>query len=359
MPPTQKALLITEIGSPLTLTTTRPIPTPGPHQVQVQVLIAGLNPHDSKSRDYGLFINLDLSPALRAPPGTIDLPSIPAHDVVGRISKLGEGVTNLKIGDRIVYQSSFSLGSTQNGLQEYALADVEMLAKIPERVSNDEAATLPTNLITSAAALFAYLAIPAPWTAEASSFDYANTSLLIIGGGANCGQFGVQVARLAGIGTIVVVGGDETKLRSFGATHVIDRHGGDDKILSQIRDVVGDELVYAYDAVNPPTEQLLALNALSSTKKGTLARLLPLGPVDESKVVGKKAGFEVKNVFGSSHVHPVLARALWERLPGLLEGAQIVPLEFVVREGLDADVVNGVFDAYGRGERVVRTHIHV
>ena len=48
---TQKALLVTEIGKPVILTTDRPIPRPGPNQVQLKVSVAGLNPHDQRGRD--------------------------------------------------------------------------------------------------------------------------------------------------------------------------------------------------------------------------------------------------------------------------------------------------------------------
>ncbi|KAL4866781.1 hypothetical protein BDV12DRAFT_198876 [Aspergillus spectabilis] len=335
------------------------IPSPSANQVQVKVSVAGINPHDAESRDMGLFIILDLSPATRAEPGAIDLPSILTHDVVGSVTKLGPGVTGLSIGDRIVYQPSFAPGSTQNGLQEYAVADLGALAKIPDQISDDEAATLGTNAVTSVVALFHTLRISPPWSSAAEGFDYANTTILVIGGGSNCGQFGVQLAKLAGIGRVVVVGGDENKLRSFGATHVIDRHGGYESVLSQIRDIVSDDLLYAYDVISPPDGQMLALNALSSTKKGVLARLLPLGPVDESKVLGKQAGFEVRDVFGSSHAHPELAAGFWDRVPGFLERGEIKPLEFEVREGLSADIVNGVLDKYRDGERVLKTHIHL
>lgn len=280
-------------------------------------------------------------------------------DVVGTVTKIGEGVSGVKIGDRIVSQPGFAPSSTQNGLQEYAVADVGAFTKIPEGTSDDEAATLPTNIIAPLVALFKVLQIPAPWTAEAKGFDYAGTTLLVVGGGSNCGRFGVQLAKLAGIGRIVVVGGSEAELKGLGATHVLDRHGGHDAVLARIREVVGDDLVYAYDAVSPVEDQVLALNALSSTKRGALARLLPLGPVDESKVVGKKAGFEVRNTYGSSQEHPELAVGFWERLPGFLEAGKIKPTAYVVKQGLTPENVNEVLDAYRDGKPVTKTHIHI
>lgn len=155
------------------------------------------------------------------------------------------------------------------------------------------------------------------------------------------------------------MGGDEAELRGLGATHVLDRHGGDEAVLARIRAVVGDDLVYAYDAVGDLEEQVLPLNALSSTKRGALARLLPIGPVDETKVVGKKAGFDVRDTHGSSQAHPELAVGFWERLPGFLEAGEIKPTAYVVKKGLTPENVNEVLDAYRDGKRVTQTHIHI
>lgn len=345
MSSTQRALVVTEIGKPVALVTDHPIPQPSANQIQVRVSIAGLNPHDEKVRDWGLHLK--------------NFPSILANDVVGQVTKLGEGVTGVAVGDRVVTHPGFTSDHLQNGLQEYAVADVGAFAKIPDAITDDEAATLPTNIIAPLVAIFDALAIPAPWTAAAKDFDYPGATLLVVGGGSSCGKFGVQLAKLAGIGRIVVVGGKEDELKGWGATHVLDRHGGHDAVLARIRDVVGDELVYAYDAISPLEGQVLALNALSSHKKGALARLLPLGPVDESKVLGKKAGFDVRDVFGSSQAVPQLASEFWSRVPGYLETGKIVPLGYVVKEGLDAGLVNEVLDAYRDEKPVTKTHIHL
>ncbi|TPX09499.1 uncharacterized protein E0L32_009242 [Thyridium curvatum] len=345
MAATQKALVVTAPGK-LVQVDDWPVPEPGADEVQVKVSVAGINPHDEKARDWLLFIQ-------------DDLPAVVTNDVVGTVTKLGPGVTGLAVGDRVVYQPGFTPGSRQNGLQEYAVADTFALAKIPDSVTDDEAATLPTNIIAPLVALFETLQIPAPWSPAARDFDYAGTSLLVVGGGTNCGRFGVQLAKLAGIGRIVVVGGDEKELKSYGATHVIDRHAGYDTILSRIRDVVGDDLLYAFDTINPVEGLPLGLNALSSHKKGALARLLPRGDVDASKVVGKKAGYDVRGVFGSSHQYPELAKGFWARVPEYLESGQIKPLGYVVKEGLRAENVNEVMDAYRDGKRVTKTHIHL
>jgi NADPH2:quinone reductase len=342
----QAALVVNEVGKPLAITE-RQIPTPAENQVQVRVTVCGLNPHDEKARDTGLFI-------------ADKLPAVLGNDVSGVVTALGPGVSNRQIGDHVVGHSSLAPGSLQNGLQEYVVLDVPFTAVIPKGVSDDEAATLPTNIIAPLVALFhdeSGLGMPAPWTKDAESFDYKGQTLLVVGGGSNCGRFGVQLAKLAGIGRIVVVGSkrSEEEIRRYGATHVIYRDSED--VLGQIREIVGDDLVYAYDAVNPPEGQLLALNALSNTKKGKLARLLPR-PIDESKVKGKAAGFEIKNVFGVSHMRAELCAPFWERVPGYLESGKIIPLSFQVVDGLDAEKVNQQLDKHRDGDVVQKIHVH-
>lgn len=63
-----------------------------------------------------------------------------SKDVVGTVSRVGDGVTAFKVGDRVMSLGSGAvMDSSQSGLQEYALADVENCAKIPHNISDDEA----------------------------------------------------------------------------------------------------------------------------------------------------------------------------------------------------------------------------
>ncbi|CAG5156663.1 uncharacterized protein ALTATR162_LOCUS4460 [Alternaria atra] len=346
MSSTQTALIITLVGGRMKSTSSWPIPHPGPKQLQIRVTVAGLNPHDQKSRDNGLFVK-------------DTLPAIIGNDIAGIVTEIGAQVTRFKVGDRVVSQSQ--LTNEQKALQQFAVVEEDAAAKIPEGFSDHDAATLPTNAIAALIALFdpSGLDIPAPWSKF--SFDYAGTTLLIVGGGGNCGRFGVQLARLAGIGKIVVVGGDEAELKKMGATTVLDRHGGDAAVIKRIRDVVGDDLVYVFDAINPPEGQHVAISALSSIKTGKVARLRSsVGTIDESKIVGeKKAQYEMKNVLGMSQLKADTARPFWERVEGYLKDGSLVPLKYEIVAGLDVDKVNELLDRYRDGKKVIQTHFRV
>ncbi|KAH7398573.1 chaperonin 10-like protein [Pyrenochaeta sp. MPI-SDFR-AT-0127] len=346
---TQTALIVSKVGGRVESTSDWPVPQPGPKQVQIRVTVAGLNPHDQKARDRGLFIK-------------DTLPAILAHDVTGVVTVVGPDVTKFKIGDKIVSQSQL-VGHSQKGLQQYAVVDEDFSSKIPKGFKEHDAATLPTNSVAALVSLFdpSGLDISPPWKKEAGSFDYAGTSILILGGGSNCGRFGVQFAKLAGIGKIVVVGGSEEELKGWGATHVLDRHGGDDAVLKRIRDVVDDDLVYVFDAINLPKDQHLAISALSSSKTGKVARLqFSSGSIDESKIVGeKKAGYEIRNVLGLSNAKLDTAKPFWNRVENFLANESLVLLKYEVVDGLNVDKVNEVLDRYRDGKRVVQTQFRV
>ncbi|KAH6613838.1 putative alcohol dehydrogenase [Boeremia exigua] len=346
---TQSALIVPEVGGRVIPTSNWPVPQPGPKQVQLRVTVAGLHPHDQKARDTGFFIK-DI------------LPAILGNDVAGVVSVVGPGVTKFKVGDRVVSQSRLD-GNSQRALQQFAVVDEDFASKIPHGFSDHDAASLPTNAAAALIALFdeVGLGIPAPWSPGAETFNYTGTTLLILGGGSNCGRFGVQLAKLVGIGNIVVVGGSEDELHKYGANHVLDRHGGFDAVLERIRNVVGDDLIYAFDAINLPAEQHLAVSALSSSKKGKLARLrFSVGAIDESKIIGeKKAGYETRNVLGLSHVRFTTAKPFWDRVEGYLAAQSVVPLAYKVVNGLDAQQVNKLLDEYRDGQKVVQTQFRV
>jgi NADPH2:quinone reductase len=130
----QTALVVKKVGEPVTSVSNWPIPQAGPKHIQVRVTVASLNPHDQKCRDAGLFIQ-------------DNLPAILGSDVVGVVTALGEGISRFKIGDRVFGQASIALGSTSKALQEYAVLDEDFAAAVPSGITEDEAATLPTNIL--------------------------------------------------------------------------------------------------------------------------------------------------------------------------------------------------------------------
>lgn len=196
------------------------------------------------------------------------------------------------------------------------------------------------------------LELQAPWKQDTQPVD----QLLIVGGGSNCGQIAVQLAKIAGIPKIVVVGGEEKHLGTLGATHIIDRHGTEDQVVKQVQDAVGDDLLYAFDTVNPPDGLGVALRSLSSKRQGKLARLLPMREVSADMA----RGHQVLDVQGNKYWRDPLSIEMFKRLSGWIEASSIRPTTYTTKHGLEADVVNAALDEYRDGKgKILKPQIHI
>src|SRR6185295_2230214 len=94
----------------------------------------------------------------------LPLPLIPISDGAGEVVEVGEGVTRVKIGDRVAGNFSqkwlggeparaklgASLGGPLDGmLAEYRALHEEGLVHVPPHLTNEEAATLPCAAVTA------------------------------------------------------------------------------------------------------------------------------------------------------------------------------------------------------------------
>jgi NADPH2:quinone reductase len=275
----------------------------------------------------------------------------------------GEHSTEFVVGDHVFGHTFVKDGDANdfNALQQYTLADARFVAKVADTgLSDDEASTIPVIVLAGFIALFSSsgLGLPPPFSPEAASFDFAATTLLVVGGGSNTGMATVELARLAGIERIIVVAGirNQDELKAKGASQVIDRHAGD--VLGQIRAITGDDLIYAIDTVNPGQEQVIGVAALSNSKKGTLITLRrPDGEFHSDRIGTKSAGYERRLVLGVSTGHPEVTVGFWQEVPTWLKHGKIKSSNYKVVKGLDADAVNKVLDDYRDGKGA-KTNVH-
>ncbi|KAL4861774.1 hypothetical protein BDV12DRAFT_190862 [Aspergillus spectabilis] len=290
------------------------MPEPKGNQVLVRIIAAG---------NYGLLVEKDLPHAILA------------NDISGVVEKIGPDSNNL------------SGGPDQGGLQQFCILDAPYAAPIPHYISFDQAATFPINAFASFIALFSSSGLDLAPKFLGHSMDYANEAILIIGGSSNSGKFALQFSRLASFGKIITT----AKVRNREAADVED----------QIRALVGDDLLYAFDTVNSAflggVSHQLALSLLSATKKGSLATLVD-GDPDPVIAATKTAGFKKNHILGVSDLHQELAAKFWRELPGWIEKGKLKPLDFEVMDGLDAKKVNNLLDNYHDGRAVKKTHVH-
>ncbi|OAT80626.1 zinc-binding alcohol dehydrogenase [Bacillus sp. MKU004] len=169
-------------------------PAPGNGELLVEVYAVGLNPVDYKTATNGM------------PSWTF--PHILGLDVAGVVAEVGDGVTGWKKGDRVVYHGDFS---KKGGYAEFALITAHTASKLPEGISFEEAAALPTAGYTAYQAIHRKLPL--------DQID----SILIHGGAGGVGGFGVQLAKLAGKTVISTASSHNHEyVKSLGADYVID-----------------------------------------------------------------------------------------------------------------------------------------
>lgn len=195
-----RAVGFTQFGDPSVMRIiTLPVPWPGPGQVRVRVAAATVNPTDLGFRQGG-----------RRMPDGVAPPYIAGMDLAGVIDLAGPQVHDWRAGDRVM--AAVSPWRPGGGAQaEYVVVDQDQLARVPDGISLEAAATLPMNAITVRSALDMLALAP-------------GQTLAVTGSAGAVGQYAIQLGTHDGL---VVIGDakpqDEELIRSFGAAHVVPR----------------------------------------------------------------------------------------------------------------------------------------
>ena len=221
------AMLSTAPGGPETLEWTEgPTPEPKKGEVRIAVKAAGVNFPDT-------LIIRDLYQV--KPPR----PFAPGGEVSGVVEALGEGVSHLAVGDRVLAMTGFG------GFTTHLCVPATSCVKIPDNMPFDEAACFIFTYGTSHYAL----------KNRGELMD--GETLLILGAAGGVGAAAIELGKAAGARVIAAVSSEEKAqfCRDLGADDAIiypremDRDA--QKALSgEIKKVAGSEGVHvAYDAV--------------------------------------------------------------------------------------------------------------
>jgi alcohol dehydrogenase len=203
-----------------------PDPKPKPNEVVFKVHATALNYNDI----WGM----------RGVPIAIPLPHISGSDAAGVVTAVGEDVTTLKVGDRVVTHSNlacrvckactdgrefdctkrqvwgFQTGPLWGAYCEYVHLPEVNVIKIPDTVSFDDAAAASMTLQTSWHMLVGRAKIK------------PGQLVLIMGGGSGVGSFGIQIAKLYGCTVIATASGDKLeKCMKLGADYAVDHRKED------------------------------------------------------------------------------------------------------------------------------------
>ncbi|MFJ8434332.1 zinc-binding alcohol dehydrogenase family protein [Kitasatospora sp. NPDC094019] len=186
-------------------------PEPGPGQVTVDVAYAGLNFVDVMTR------RGDAAYAT-------DWPHRPGKEVSGTVRALGEGVTGLAVGDRVV---AAPVGA---GLAEAVVAEAALTVPLPDAVGLREAAAVPLGLATALLLL-----------TDAGHFTAGDTVLVHSAGG-GIGHALAQLVPLLGGGRLIGTVGRPDKASAVlasGYRHAFARDEDDEKLAEAVRTATG------------------------------------------------------------------------------------------------------------------------
>lgn len=205
------------------------VPPPGSSQIQVRIMACGLNFAD-----------------LLTQKGTYqDIPDAPftlGMELSGIITKTGDSVDNLSVGDRV------AVFSGQGGLAEFGVFEAARATLIPDTMSFEDAAALQIAYGTSHMAL-----------AHRARLQSGET-LLVTGAAGGVGLTAVEIGKLMGATVIAHArGADKLEVaRAAGADHLVEDAedlrarvlalGGADVVYDAVG---GDAFKAAFRACNP------------------------------------------------------------------------------------------------------------
>lgn len=284
----------------------KPTPALGEREVRVRIKAASLNYRDLLNRQHS------------------KKEIIPFSDGAGEVVEVGNKVSHLNIGDRVVglffptwqdgpinreIQNIARGGGDVDGmLAEFVVGDEMGFLPFPGHLSDEEASTLPCAGLTAWHALFEH-AQPAQ----------AGQTILIQGTG-GVSIFALQLAVAHGLKTIVISSSDEKleRVRAMGATHTINYRSTPDweAEVFQITDKQGVDMVLEVGGAGTLERSMKAarFNGVISLI-GVLSGLT--GTVNPFMIVGKSL-----RVFGIY----VGSRAMQERFHQALTDHKLTPI---------------------------------
>jgi NADPH2:quinone reductase len=203
-----KAVVYSHTGDPSVLRLVdRDVAEPGPGEVRVRIVVSGVNPTDWKSR------------LGSGPGGALPFPEVtPNQDGAGVVDAVGQGVTDLAVGDRVwVYLAGHQRPT--GTAQEYTNLPADRVVRLPTGTSFDIGASLGVPAMTAHRALT--VSEDGPMRLHPAAL--AGKVVLVAGGAGAVGHAAIQLARWAGATVITTVSSPAkaTLATAAGAHHVV------------------------------------------------------------------------------------------------------------------------------------------
>ncbi len=193
----------------------------------------------------------------------IPMPHISGCDISGEIAKVGSVVKNHNLGDKVLIAPGISDGTceyctsgwdslcdqykiigyeTQGGYAEYVSVPAQNILPIPDKLTFEEAASVPLVFLTAWHML------------NTRSHLTAGETVLVWGAGSGVGSAAIQVAKVLGAKVIATAGNDQKldKARKLGADWTINHHSQD--VPSEVKRVTnGKKANVVFDHIGQAT----------------------------------------------------------------------------------------------------------
>lgn len=201
---TMKAVVYERYGAPDALVVESVLrPSPAKGQVLVRVEASSLNALDRRMVRADPFL-VRLNNGLFRPTKK----KILGADIAGVVEAVGEGVTSVRVGDRVFGDTSHD---TLGGFAEYVCVRADAVAKVPSGLDSKSAASLPLAGSTALQAIRDVAAVT------------RGQRVLVYGAGGAVGGYLVQIAKSYGAHvTAVCSKRSSSAVRAFGADEVLD-----------------------------------------------------------------------------------------------------------------------------------------
>ena len=348
-----KGVVARSKGAPVTVETIV-VPDPGPGEAVVDIQACGVCHTDLHYREGGI---------------TDEFPFLLGHEAAGTVAAVGEGVTNVAVGDYVILNWRAVCGqcracakgelqycfNTSNAAQKMTLADGTALSPAlgigafveKTLVHSGQCTKVDPAAPATAAGLLGCGVMAGVGAAINTGAVQRGESVAVFGCG-GVGDAAIAGARLAGATTIIAVDIDDRKLawaRRFGATHTVNSRSTD--AVEAIKAATGGFGVdVAIDAVGHPAVFEQAFYA-----RDLAGRVVLVGvPAPDMQIT-----LPLIEVFGrggaikSSWYGDCLPSRDFPMLTALYRQGRF-PLEDFVSEAIGLDDVEEAFDNLRRGE---------
>ncbi len=250
-------------------------PTVEAGQVIIKNAAVAINPVDWKMQDSGYFVK--------------EWPSIFGCDTAGEVVEVGNGVKNVKKGDRVLGHCIAILSgkNPDAGFQHYSSVPAVLVAPIPDSMSFEDASVLPLSVSTAAAGLYEkfLLALPHPSINPKST----GSTVLIWGGSSSVGSSAIQFAVASGLKVVSTASKRNFEyVKSLGAETVLD-HTSPSIVEDLVKALKGTKVAGVYDSIGLPESTKPCAEVLSQLGGGMIASVLDPPKDLPSGVEGKRS----------------------------------------------------------------------